>query len=511
MSRLLPSILEQNRRFPISQLRLAAAARCPSSPAIRDTTFEISEIAGPEKKCNWLALLMAALWGFTVPGQSAAQQVTQFPIGFPVSSGASIFSLRGEIWCLTGDAGFHPPQATYATVISTDGSVRNRFQLPNAAYAFSPAGDRSVWFLSGLGQVGKSDLAGRVFTRYLGDNMVGLVGSPDGAAWFGEFGAESVQNVARIAADGSKTEFTPATPVFTLTGLLVGADGSLWYGAQTLTSPGVIGRVTLTGAVTEYPIPNGACQRTPGVLTTGADGNVWFSEYESGGSVGGIDPCSTEPNRVGRITSDGSITEFVLDPNIFGYGANGLLAGPDGGLWFAAGTASPAFGRISVTGDLTLYPLAGFGGTIGSMTFGADGNIWFVSDRSTISRFTLPNPVSCAQTDDTLCLDHGRFLVQASWLDAQGATGVAHVVEGGNSDSAGLLWFFEPENWELLIKVLDGCSLDGNHWVFGAASTDVHYMVSVTDTRTGATRTYSNPLGVASSAITDTAAFSSCP
>ena len=44
--------------------------------------------------------------------------------------------------------------------------------------------------------------------------------------------------------------------------------------------------------------------------------------------------------------------------------------------------------------------------------------------------------------------------------------------------------FFEPDNWEMLIKVLDGCRTNGRIWVLGAATTDLGYRIVVTDTVT---------------------------
>ena len=44
-----------------------------------------------------------------------------------------------------------------------------------------------------------------------------------------------------------------------------------------------------------------------------------------------------------------------------------------------------------------------------------------------------------------------------------------------------------------------------------AATTNVGYRLVVTDTESGQVRTYSNPLGVSSPAITDAGAFATCP
>ena len=61
-----------------------------------------------------------------------------------------------------------------------------------------------------------------------------------------------------------------------------------------------------------------------------------------------------------------------------------------------------------------------------------------------------------------------------------------------------------------MVKVLDGCAINGHFWVFTAASTDVAYTVEVTDTLTGETVSYSNALGERAPAVTDVEAFSGC-
>ena len=55
------------------------------------------------------------------------------------------------------------------------------------------------------------------------------------------------------------------------------------------------------------------------------------------------------------------------------------------------------------------------------------------------------------------------------------------------SDQSGLLWFFEQNNAEVLIKVLDGCAINGYRWVYVAPVTDLAFNLYVTD---GKTRTW---------------------
>jgi hypothetical protein len=115
----------------------------------------------------------------------------------------------------------------------------------------------------------------------------------------------------------------------------------------------------------------------------------------------------------------------------------------------------------------------------------------------------------CIPGSSTLCLDGGRFQVDLTWQDSQGQTGTGQVVPLGSDDS-GLFWFFSAQNWELLVKVLNGCALNHRFWVFSAATTDVQYTLRVTDTATGQVQSYRNPQGRSAPSITDTSAFNTC-
>ena len=57
-----------------------------------------------------------------------------------------------------------------------------------------------------------------------------------------------------------------------------------------------------------------------------------------------------------------------------------------------------------------------------------------------------------------------------------------------------------------MIKVLDARSINGRFWVFYGALSDVQYTITVTDTESGAVRTYENPQGRLAS-VADTSAF----
>ena len=120
------------------------------------------------------------------------------------------------------------------------------------------------------------------------------------------------------------------------------------------------------------------------------------------------------------------------------------------------------------------------------------------------------DPDNCIKNDTTACLANERFQVRVKWRDSRGQTGYGHRKEIGSSSSV-LFWFFDADNVEMLVKVLDACAINQRFWVFGAASTDVEYTLEIIDRqRNDVVKTYFNPLGTAAPAITDIQAFATC-
>ena len=112
---------------------------------------------------------------------------------------------------------------------------------------------------------------------------------------------------------------------------------------------------------------------------------------------------------------------------------------------------------------------------------------------------------ACSPGGTTLCLDQGRFEVTVDWeVPSQGRSGSGAAVP--LTADTGYFWFFSDTNVELMIKVLDGEQINGHFWVFYGALSNVAYTVTVTDTTTGAVRTYVNADGNLAS-VADTSAF----
>ena len=96
-----------------------------------------------------------------------------------------------------------------------------------------------------------------------------------------------------------------------------------------------------------------------------------------------------------------------------------------------------------------------------------------------------------------------RVLVQ---LDSGEGERSARPAPARSPDTA-IFWFFDRSNWEVTVKVLDGCALNGHVWVLISAATDVDHLVTVVSLETLETRVYPHPGGAAAPAVIDTQAF----
>lgn len=201
------------------------------------------------------------------------------------------------------------------------------------------------------------------------------------------------------------------------------------------------------------------------------------------GSLGNL---SIEPD-VGNLDGDGATDTRVT-----------VAWGDPSGTWPGSADADLLFAQFRAEAGLATT-------TLRFATTGTAGNGTFRSTPVTVRRGTD----TCVADTDTLCLSGRRFRIEATWRDFSGKIGRGRVVATGASDS-GLLYFFDSSNWEVLIKVLDGCAINQKFWVFGASTTNVEYRLRITDVQSGKSASYLNPLGQSASAITDTEALPIC-
>lgn len=156
-------------------------------------------------------------------------------------------------------------------------------------------------------------------------------------------------------------------------GITIAPDGSAWFAEWG--SP-MVGRITTDGTVTEFY--NG-CNSVDTIL--GPDGNIWFTGMLYGDPPGGY---------LGRITPDGSVTKFQI-PTQYQFSPSNLTLGPDGNIWFTEG--SGLIGMFTMDGSFTEYP--GYVDTPSGITAGPDGNLWYTGyGNSMIAKITLDGQVS---------------------------------------------------------------------------------------------------------------------
>lgn len=178
--------------------------------------------------------------------------------------------------------------------------------------------------------------------------------------------------------------------------------------------------------------------------------------------------------------------------------ARGIYAGVFDPAWALQGEVTRVSTYLSAL-DMQLDPAVAVAG-FHAVAFWASGINFISTDPQPISqdgsgfgvfgqRFTFP---TCAPAAGQLCLG-GRFRVDVQFTDPRnGHTSAATAVP--ITGDTGAFWFFAPSNLELVIKVLDGRTVNGHFWVFYGALSDVSYTITVTDTVTGNVRTYHNDL-----------------
>jgi hypothetical protein len=105
---------------------------------------------------------------------------------------------------------------------------------------------------------------------------------------------------------------------------------------------------------------------------------------------------------------------------------------------------------------------------------------------------------TCTPGDQVLCLQDGRFEVSATWRNhrAAGESGIGHASPSATGgEKTGFLWFFSPENVELVVKMIDGRAVNGRWWFFYGGLSDVDYTIRVRDTVAGKVKSYRNSPG----------------
>jgi streptogramin lyase len=137
--------------------------------------------------------------------------------------------------------------------------------------------------------------------------------------------------------------------------ITTGPDGNLWF---TEAGSSKIGKMKPDGTlVTEITLPAGS---DPEGITTGPDGNLWFAEFGT--------------SKIGHVSTAGSLFPEVTLPA--GSEPFQITTGPDGNLWFTEfGTSK--IGHVSTAGSLFPEITLPAGSGPAGLTTGPDNNLWY--------------------------------------------------------------------------------------------------------------------------------------
>lgn len=482
-------------------------------------------------------------------------EITEFTVPQPASGPHTITQgPDGNLW-------FTEENSNKIAKITPDGVV-TAFSIPTTAS--SPRGitagpDKNIWFVeAAASKVGRITPAGAIseFNLPSGSSPLRIAAGPDGNLWFTEF---ERNRIGRITPAGAITHFEIPTSDAGPSGITAGPDGAMWF---TENIHHRVGRITTAGIITEINLVPDA---EPDGIALGRDRNVWFLEggqdRQMIGRVNVVNACGDPDGALclsgGRfqvtttwrksngdsgtghaigLTDDSGYFWFFSAPNIelvvktlngcpinqnfwvFGGGLTNVevhMTVRDtvtGEVQEYVNPQSTAFQPVQDTGAFATCsggsaPTAGMELASSSQEAGGAATADFEGQAAWES-FPSSASATCFPSSTAMCLN-GRFKVEATWQKSNGTTGPGRVVQ--LTPDSGYLWFFSPNNVEMILKVLNACSFSSHQWVFGGGLTDVRVDLKVTDTQTGDIKTYTNTLGTAFAPIQDTSAFDNCP
>jgi len=218
----------------------------------------------------------------------------------------------------------------------------------------------NVWMVDPANVVlGKIDPAGG-YTPYSVPadehaQLYNLATTPDGAVWYADY-AHPI--VGRLSPRGAFHRYTVASNPYFIAGA---PDSGVFF--SSLTNPKILGHLpAFGGEYTSFHLPDGAVVEN---LTVGPDGAAYFTDLRAN-------------KRIVRVQQDGTVQTFpdaaANPPQSFTWFPS-ITTGPDGNIWF---THATAIGRLRLKdGKVTEYPIPYAMADASGITAGGDGNVWF--------------------------------------------------------------------------------------------------------------------------------------
>ncbi len=199
--------------------------------------------------------------------------------------------------------------------------------------------DATLRFTSRQGSLGRIKANGEASTVQLpaGSEPKGLAVGSDGAIWVAERGAGAI---ARVAADGTVTQYPLLHSDSEPAAIAAGPDGNLYFSEEGAPR---IGQITPGGVITEFRVLGSDGTR---LISNGPEGDLWY----------------TQDNQIGSIATGGAVGELACVDSTCRTTIDALTPGPGGELLVATGVRETSAGE-----GISLEEL-GFGGSIETFT-----------------------------------------------------------------------------------------------------------------------------------------------
>ena len=180
----------------------------------------------------------------------------------------------------------------------------------------------------------------------------------------------------------SISEFSTPSPNSAPSGITTGVDGNVWF---TENSAGKIGVINpATHKISEFKI---APTSTPFAITSGSDGNIWFTDIGTN-SIGTINPAT-------HVYAEYTIPTGDSVPL-------GIASVAGGNLWFTEQVAGQIGMLNPMTHAFSEFEVPGADTLPTGITVGSDGNLWFTEEGAdaigvfnmttqAITSFAIPN------------------------------------------------------------------------------------------------------------------------
>jgi hypothetical protein len=216
-----------------------------------------------------------------------------------------------------------------------------------------------------------------------------------------------------------------------------------------------------------------------------ADGNFYYADRDASGFL-----------FIDRL-APGTWTQTPVAANIALHVYPEAMAILQGKLWLFGG------GSLPQVYSADLANVAGTFTHVGYPQFPTlDGGNVFLATAA------IPNTLPCVPSTTAACL-FNRFRVEVTY-DATPSSGTGPATVVLESTESVKFSFFSSGNIEMILKILNGCGLNGKWWVFGGGLTDVGVTIKVTDTVTGTVQSFSSTKGHLFQPFAATSAFA-CP